>query len=99
MLFMLIPELFVRMLASFMPIISAISGNTGLQSATIIVRGLATGHIRTADWWAPVKRQVETTLLLGAACGLVLALIGAVWDRTSTFGLIAAVGMFMAVNI
>jgi magnesium transporter len=89
----------VLLLASFMPIISAISGNTGLQSATIIVRGLATGHIRTADWWTPVKRQVETTLLLGAACGIVLGVIGALWDRTWIFGLIAGVGMFLAVNI
>src|SRR5207302_10089498 len=78
----------VLLIASFMPIISAISGNTGLQSATIIVRGLATGHIRTADWWMPVKRQVETTLLLGAACGLVLGVIGGVWDRTWILGVI-----------
>src|SRR5205814_9049396 len=62
----------IILLASFMPIISAISGNTGLQSATIIVRGLSTGHIRIDQWKHAVARQVVTTLILGASCGIVL---------------------------
>src|SRR6266700_3230166 len=55
----------VILLASFMPIISAISGNTGLQSATIIVRGLSTGQGRLTHWQSAVLRQVKTTLILG----------------------------------
>jgi magnesium transporter len=89
----------VILLASFMPIISAISGNTGLQSATIIVRGLSTGQVHLARWQHAVLRQMKTTLILGAAAGLVLGLIGAVWDGKLAFGLIIFVGMFMAVNI
>src|SRR5439155_4658469 len=68
----------IILLASFMPIISAISGNTGLQSATIIVRGLATGTIQITDWRTPVRRQVEPTLILAAVCGLVLGVIGGI---------------------
>jgi magnesium transporter len=89
----------VILLASFMPIISAISGNTGLQSATIIVRGLSTGQVRLTRWRYAVLRQVKTTLLLGAAAGLVLGVIGAIWYGKLAFGLIILVGMFMAVNI
>src|SRR6266700_1818158 len=44
----------VILLASFMPIISAISGNTGLQSATIIVRGLSTGQVSLTHWQSAV---------------------------------------------
>ena len=36
----------VILLASFMPVIQAISGNTGLQSVTMVVRGLATGQVQ-----------------------------------------------------
>jgi magnesium transporter len=89
----------VILLASFMPIISAISGNTGLQSATIIVRGLSTGQVRLTRWQSAVLRQVKTTLILGAAAGLVLGVIGDIWDGKLAFGLIIFVGMFMAVNI
>jgi magnesium transporter len=68
----------VILLASFMPISSAISGNTGLQSATIIVRGLSTGQVRLTRWRSAVLRQVKTTLILGAATGFVLGVIGGI---------------------
>ncbi len=89
----------VILLASFMPIISAISGNTGLQSATIIVRGLSTGQVRLTRWRSALLRQVKTTLILGAAAGVVLGVIGGIWYSKLAFGLIILVGMFMAVNI
>jgi magnesium transporter len=89
----------ILLLASFMPIISAISGNTGLQSAAIIIRGLSTGHVKLADWRHAVARQLGTTLILGAACGITLGIIGALWYGKWTFGILVAVGMFASVNI
>jgi magnesium transporter len=89
----------VILLASFMPIISAISGNTGLQSAAIIIRGLSTGHVDLRNWRHAVKRQLGTTLILGAVCAITLGAIGAIWDRHWAFGLVVAIGMFMSVNI
>lgn len=89
----------VILLASFMPIISAISGNTGLQSATIIVRGLSTGQIRVLDWQRALYRQLRTTLILGLVTGLTLGVIGAIWYGKWTFGLVVSIGMFCAVNI
>jgi magnesium transporter len=89
----------VLLLASFMPIISAISGNTGLQSAAIIIRGLSTGHVRIDEWRHAVLRQLGTTLILGTACGVGLGIIGAVWYGKWTFGALVAVGMFASVNI
>jgi magnesium transporter len=89
----------VLLLASFMPIISAISGNTGLQSATIIVRGLSGGQVQVAQWRRAVLRQLIMTLILGAVTGLVLGTIGALWYGKWTFGLVVFIGMFAAVNI
>ena len=89
----------VLLLASFMPIISAISGNTGLQSATIIVRGLASGQVHLTEWRRALARQLTMTIFLGAATGLALGTIGAIWYGKLAFGLIVAVGMFAAVNI
>lgn len=89
----------VILIASFMPIISAISGNTGLQSAAIIIRGLSTGHVQLADWRHAVTRQIQTTLLLGGACSFVLGVVGTIWSGRLTFGALVAVGMFASVNI
>ncbi len=87
------------LLASFMPIISAISGNTGLQSAAIIIRGLSTGHVQLSHWRHAVMRQIVTTLALGGSCAAVLGLIGGIWDRHWAFGLVVFLGMFASVNI
>ena len=87
------------LLASFMPIISAISGNMGLQSAAIIIRGLSTGQVQLSGWRHAVTRQLATTMILGAACAVALGIIGAIWDKHLGFGLVVFLGMFMAVNI
>jgi magnesium transporter len=89
----------VILLASFMPIISAISGNTGLQSAAIIIRGLSTGHVQLDHWRHAVRRQLETTLMLGGACAIVLGVIGWVWEGRIAFGITVMTGMFISVNI
>ena len=89
----------VILLASFMPIISAISGNTGLQSAAIIVRAMATGHVTLDRWWKPVWRQLHTTFIIGGACGIVIGVVGAFWQGKWEFGLVVGVAMFVSVNL
>jgi len=89
----------VILLASFMPVIQAISGNTGLQSVTMVVRGLATGHVQLARWWEPLLRQIKTTSIIGAVCGLVVGTVGSLWHGTLTFGLVVGVSMFVSVNL
>ena len=89
----------VLLLASFMPIISAISGNTGLQSATIIVRGIATNQVQLTRWKHALMRQLTMTLLLGSVTGISLGIVGALWYGKWTFGLVVTIGMFAAVNI
>jgi magnesium transporter len=89
----------VILLASFMPVIQAISGNTGLQSVTMVVRGLATGHVQLQRWWEPLWRQVQTTSIIGAVCGALIGAVGAVWHGTTVFGIVVGVSMFVSVNL
>jgi magnesium transporter len=88
----------VILLASFMPVIQAISGNTGLQSVTMVVRGLATGQVQLARWWEPLRRQIQTSSILGGVCGILVGIIGLVW-HSPAFGLVVAVSMFISVNL
>jgi magnesium transporter len=88
----------VILLASFMPVIQAISGNTGLQSVTMVVRGLATGQVHLTRWWEPLRRQIQTSSILGGICGVVVGIIGLFW-HSPAFGLVVAVSMFVSVNL
>jgi magnesium transporter len=88
----------VILLASFMPVIQAISGNTGLQSVTMVVRGLATGQVRVGQWWEPLRRQVETSSILGGICALTVGTVGWLW-HSAAFACVVALSMFISVNL
>lgn len=91
----------VILLASFQPIISAIAGNTGLQSAAIVVRALDTGLISLDRWFEPVKRQLQTTTIIGLIVGLIVAGIGYIWEDTdkALFAFTVGISMFISINM
>jgi len=61
-------------LALFIPMLMATGGNTGAQSAMMIIRGLATGEIRLKNFIKVVIRESLTGLMLGAGlCALGIA--------------------------
>src|SRR5262249_42946673 len=88
----------VILLASFMPVIQAISGNTGLQSVTMVVRGLATGQVRLERWWEPLRRQIQTSSIIAAVCAVVVGTIGFIW-HSAGFALVVALSLFHSVNL
>lgn len=58
-------------LAFFMPVVAGMGGNVGMQSSTIIVRGLAVGFVQAHR----VRRIVIREVSLGAVLGLVYGLL------------------------
>jgi magnesium transporter len=59
-------------LASFMPLIAAMGGNVGAQSATIVVRSLATGQLRMSEWRKAMARELAVGVVLGLSYGLLV---------------------------
>jgi magnesium transporter len=57
-------------LAFFIPMLTGTCGNTGMQSATLIIRGLATGEIELRDFFRIIGREI----LMGGFLGIVLGL-------------------------
>ena len=57
-------------LAFFIPLLMASAGNTGAQSATLVVRAIATGDISLDEWFWTVGRELGIGLLLGVTLGL-----------------------------
>lgn len=64
----------VAMIAPFIPVIGGISGNTGVQSATIVVQGLAMGQFRLEQYLSMAFKELRAGLLLGLVLGVVVAL-------------------------
>ncbi len=62
----------VEWLIFFLPLVASSGGNSGSQSATLIIRALTTNEITPAAWWDVVWRE----LLIGVMLGLFLGTIG-----------------------
>ena len=59
-------------LIPFLPLIISSGGNSGSQSATLVITGLARGHVSLGDWWKVAWRELSMGLVLG----LMLSLLG-----------------------
>lgn len=58
-------------LVLFIPLVISTGGNTGNQSATLIITALTTGNITFLDWWRVVRRELLMGTVLGGALGIV----------------------------
>jgi magnesium transporter len=58
----------------FVPVVMGMAGNVGIQSSTIVVRGLATGHIDITQQASIVRREVFLGLTLGFGYGIIVGL-------------------------
>jgi magnesium transporter len=61
-------------LAAFIPVIMGMGGNIGTQSSTIVVRGLAMGHLNLRDIWSVVFKELAVGFILGLIYGTLIGL-------------------------
>ena len=59
-------------LTVFMPLVISSGGNSGSQASTLVIRAMALGEVRLADWWHVLRRELAT----GAMLGMILGAIG-----------------------
>lgn len=60
----------------FVPVITQTGGNSGTQSSTLMIRGLATGEIKFRDFWLVVGKELVVGLVMGVALAFVIILRG-----------------------
>ncbi len=63
-------------LVFFLPLLIASGGNAGAQSATLMVRAMATGDVQAKDWFKLLGREVGIAMFLGAGMALAVSFIG-----------------------
>jgi len=56
-------------LSFFVPIVMAMGGNTGIQSSTLIIRGLALGSFSGKNLYRVFLREMVTGMIMGGICG------------------------------
>lgn len=60
----------IKWLVLFIPLIISSGGNTGNQSATLIITAMVNGDVSFKDWFLIAQRELATGLLLGGVLGI-----------------------------
>ncbi|MCB4810228.1 magnesium transporter [Methylovorus menthalis] len=75
-------------LAALMPIVAGIGGNSGNQTTTMIVRGLALGQIASHNMKSLLKKELGVALLNGLLWGSVLGVVAYALYHNIALGLV-----------
>jgi magnesium transporter len=86
-------------LAAFIPVIMGMGGNIGVQSATITVRGLATGRLTIGDIWSVVSKQLMVGLMLGLFYGFVVGVVAQLKYSRELFALSVGLGVLASMTM
>ena len=62
-------------LVFFLPLLIGSGGNAGAQSATLMIRALATGDVELSDWLKLMGKELFVALLLGLTMALAVGLV------------------------
>lgn len=82
-------------LATFMPIVSGMGGNAGTQTLTIIVRGLALGELTYKNVKRVLFKELGIGFITGAAIGIIISVLGFLWEKNITFGIVIGIAMIL----
>ncbi len=82
-------------LATFMPIVAGMGGNAGTQTLTLIVRGIALGEVRLENAKKILKKEISVGVLNGVVLGILVAVLGLIWEGNPVFGLVIGVAMLL----
>ena len=85
-------------LVFFLPLLVDSGGNAGSQSATLMVRALATGDVMMRDWFSLLGREAMVALLLGATMAVAISIIGYI-RGDEVVSLVLALSMMSVVMI
>jgi len=82
-------------LSFFIPLLIGTGGNSGSQTVTTIVRGLAVGEIRLRDFWRVLGREGGSGLVLGILLGIVGFGRAMLWGSTTPLALTVGVSILV----
>lgn len=75
-------------LSFFIPLLIGTGGNTGAQTVSTIIRGIALKDIRLQDTWRVIRRELGSGFLLGVLLGTVAFFRTILWGSDLSFCLV-----------
>jgi magnesium transporter len=88
----------VTALSFYIPVLLGTGGNTGNQSATLIIRALATRDLEPSDWLKVLGKEVAVGLLLGGVLATLIA-IKVIFDGNADLTLVVALSLLALVLV
>lgn len=82
-------------LAIFMPVVAGMGGNCGIQTLTVVVRGMALGELEFSSAWRAVLKEVTVGITVGCAAGVLVAIVAYLWKGNPVLGLVLALAMII----
>lgn len=89
----------VALLATFIPLISGTSGNSGTQALAVSIRGIATGEIGKESRVRLIAREILTGLIMGIVSGAIVVGIIFVWKQTLIIGLLVGAAICCSIVV
>jgi magnesium transporter len=80
-------------LATLMPIVAGIGGNSGNQTITMIVRALALGQVTRGESRQLIRKELVVSLLNGLVWGGVMGIVSILLYRQLSLGLVMVLAM------
>lgn len=84
-------------LAVLMPIIASMGGNAGIQTLTLVIRGLSNGTVQKGNIWRLIKKEASVGGLNGIIWAFIMGAIASMWFNDIGLGLV--IGLSMVINI
>lgn len=83
----------VAALAIFLPMITDMGGNVGIQALSVSIRSIALGEVRLSEYWRAARKEVIVGCVNGLALGLLFTVIALVIQGNPTLGLVAGIAL------
>jgi magnesium transporter len=80
-------------LAVFMPVVAGQGGNAGIQTITIVVRGLAIGDIELRDARRILGKEIAIGIVKGLVIGIIVGVVAWVWQGGWAWGLVVGAAL------
>ena len=84
-------------IAFFVPVITAMGGNVGIQSSAIVVRELATGEFSLSETGRKIFRELRVSILNGTLLGLILFIVVVIWLKDYKLAMLLGLCLFSVV--